>query len=139
MFSDKDNLTKYVDTKSDVKDISKQIKSINKQIQTNDQGINNLIDRLSLITVDAAATAITKKIEELSINNNKLKEELLNLEREKLFEQRDEDNINILHENINHFLYSDMDFEDRKKTIRTIVKSIVWDSDTEELKVELLT
>lgn len=139
MLSDRDNLNAYTKNSSEVKDISKELKEINKQIKTNDQSISNLIDRLSLITVDAAATAITKKIEELSINNNKLKEELLNLERKRLFEQRDEDNINILHETINHFLYSDMDFEDRKKTIRMIVKSIVWDSDAEELKVELLT
>lgn len=136
-FTNKDHLLKCVNTKQSTDTIEKNIKLINKKIALNDKYINNLNDKLMLLSNTAAISTINK-IETLAKSNEILKEELLKLEKVKLFQNKESDNIEILYNQIMKFINFDMDMKSKRECIRTVIKQIVWDSDTNELRSELL-
>lgn len=135
--SDINFLQEYINDKKDTTAIESSIQVIKKKIVANDKAINNLVDKLMLLSNDASI-AITKKIEELSSANNNLKEELLKLEREKLFQQKDKDNLIVLHTQIVNFVTLDMDLETRRRTIKTILEYLIWDSEKKELRGKII-
>jgi DNA invertase Pin-like site-specific DNA recombinase len=133
---DKDYLIKFIGKSKETKNVENEIKTINKKIKTNEVSINNLVDKLMILSNDAA-TVITKKIEELTNSNILLKESLLKLERKKRFETLEKDNVEILHNQINKFINSN-DIGSKRILIKTIIKQVVWDSESNTIHMELL-
>jgi len=115
--------------------IDSAIKRVNGKISQNKNSINNLIDKLILFSNEASKEVINR-IEELTRTNNLLKEELLKLEGEKIFNEVDAVNIDTLHININNFLNSKT-LQEKRRWIKLIISKIVWDSDKNELQVFL--
>lgn len=132
-----DKLEDYLNINKDKKDVEKEIKAVNSKIARNSQAIDNLINKLMLLSNDAAVP-VAQKIEELTKENINLKEKLLYFQREQLFAKKDDENINVLKNNILLFLREDMSVEDRRRLLRQIVEYIEWDSDLEELRVKFL-
>lgn len=135
--TDKDKLIKYRSCNKSDKDIDKQIKLINSKIKTNDKAIDNLANRLALVS-DDLFEVLSKKANELIENNKHLKEQLLSLERQKLFEKMDYANMDLLYSQIQKFVSFDLPLDDKKKLIKTIISKVVWDSDNSKLTIELL-
>lgn len=134
----KEKLSRVVDKNKQDKNIEKEIKKISKKISINDKAISNLVDKLTMLSNDSAKV-ITKRIDEFSLENNALKEDLLKLERQKLLQSLDKTNIDFLHSQILKFLdSSDDDIETRKILVKGIIKEAIWDSDSKELRVKLL-
>ncbi|WP_373845480.1 recombinase family protein [Clostridium sp.] len=135
---DKEKLVEYHDKnkqKSNVSSIGNDIKSINKKLDLNKKAIDSLIDKMILLSKDAAKS-LTGRIEELTQENNMLKEELLKLEREKLFNTTDKANVNLLHNSIKQFLHTES-MEQKKRLAKIIFDKIIWDSSTKELQIFL--
>lgn len=133
--SDKNVLKEYISVNKKTSNCKKEIKEINKKISENKKAIDNLIDKLMLLS-NEASKGITTRIEELTEKNNLLKEQLIALERESLFANRDDLNLDILHENIKDFLIADT-IEKRKRLAKLIFEKIVWNSDKNRLEVTL--
>lgn len=120
----------------DNKTIDKEIRNINKQIEKNSTSINNLVDKLSLMT-NEGAKIITEKIEQLSKTNTDLKEQLLKLEREKLFRKRDEENIDVVYHQMQAYV-SSVDINEKRRLIKTFIENIFWDAQDSSIKIKLL-
>ena len=133
---DKNYLSKVIKTNRNDVVVENDIKLLNKKIATNSKAIENLVDKLMLLSNDAAIS-ITKKIEELTLQNNSLKEDLLKLEREKLLNNLEDNNVDALHNQIKTFLNCS-DIHIRRRALKTIITSVTFDCDSEELQVELL-
>lgn len=133
--SDKQVLAELMKKDTKPTHIDNDIKLINKTLMENKKNIDKLIDKLILFS-DDAAKEITSRIEKITNENNLLKEELLKLEREKIFSEIDDVNIDTLHSNILKFLNS-TSLEDRRRYIKLIVDKIVWNSATKKLEISL--
>lgn len=129
---DKNLLTEMAIKKKKPSNIEKEINTINKKINDNNKVMDSLIDKLALFSKDAAKE-ISLRIEDLSKGNNLLKQELLKLQREKIFYEMDRINVDVTYDNIVMFLSAD-NLEDKKRIIRLIFEKMVWDSDKEELQ-----
>lgn len=135
---DKEHLQQYFKQDRNNITIENDIKAISKKITTNDKSINNLVDKLMLLS-NEASSVITKRIEELSQQNNSLKEELLRLEREKLLTSIEDTNIDAAYTQVKNFIMCGNDITLRRKHLKTIVDYFIWDSDKEdELPMKLL-
>jgi len=134
---DEGYLEQFVKTSNGDKSIDKEIKSINKKIITTDKSIDNLVDKLAIMS-NAASTVLMSKIEELTKQNILLKEELLKLERRRLLSDANTQNIGIMHNNVKLFLESENDIELRRMYLRAIFEYFVWDSNAYKLQVKLL-
>ncbi|MBC2581877.1 recombinase family protein [Clostridium sp. DJ247] len=132
---DKKILSEYVKKNKKTTNIDDEIKAINKKISENKKAMDSLIDKLILLS-NEAAKEVAKRIEEMTKNNNTLKEELLKLERERLFNEVYNINIDTLYISIKQFLNAKT-LEDKRRLIKLIVDRIVWDSDKNELQVFL--
>lgn len=133
----KEILLQHMNGKYNKPDVIIEIENINKKISSNNKAINNLIDKLVLLSNDASKF-ITDRIEKMSNENVLLKEELLKLEREKMFIQIDKNNIEILYRQITDFVELDQDIESKRRKIKTIIKEATWASEENKLRVELL-
>ncbi|WP_066500052.1 recombinase family protein [Abyssisolibacter fermentans] len=136
-YLDKEYLKRCLKSNKKDVDVDIEIKQIDKKISLNNKAIDNLVDKLTLLSNDASLF-ITKKIEELSVINRNLKEDLLILERKKLINNLNDNNVDVLHNQIMQFVYLDDDIALKKKYIKTIVKSVIWDSENNTIKIELL-
>lgn len=132
---DKGKLVEYYNKNRKKSTAVFDIKTINKKIASNNRSIDSLIDKMILLSTDAAKP-LAARIEDLTQENNSLKEELLKLEREKLFNTNDKANINLLHNSIKQFLDAES-LEEKKRLAKIIFDKIVWDSDKKELQVFL--
>lgn len=130
--SNKEFLTTIINSTKKIKENKKDSKLITKKIKENDIAINNLVNKLALLS-NEVSKIVTDKIEQLSKENNNLKEELMKLEREKLFEKFDSANIDLLSNQIGKFLNLGDDIEEKRILIKNIFKSIVWNPDTNTL------
>ncbi|QCH27950.1 recombinase family protein [Clostridium tyrobutyricum] len=128
---DKETLTKYYNSNKKKSNVDKDIKSINKKIASNKKAVDSLVDKLILLSNDAAKP-LAERIENLTQESNALKEELLKLEREKLFNSNDKLNIDLIHKAIIQFLDTDS-LEEKKKFAKDIFDKITWDSASKEL------
>lgn len=113
------------------------IAAINRKISANDKAISNLIDKLMLLSNDAAIH-VTKKIEELTQYNNILKENLLKLEREQLFQKRDIDNAEILFDQIYYFVNMNADLEIKRQWFKRFASGVNVNYITKEITVDFI-
>lgn len=132
---DKEILTELLNKNKKNTNIDNDIKDINKKLSENKKAMDILIDKLILFSNDASKE-ITRRIEDLTKSNNLLKEELLKLQREKIFNEMDNVNVDASYNNILDFLATD-NINKRKRLIRLILDKIVWDSDKNELQITL--
>ncbi|WP_438265200.1 zinc ribbon domain-containing protein [Clostridium tyrobutyricum] len=128
---DKETLTKYYNSNKKKSNVDRDIKSINKKIASNKKAVDSLVDKLILLSNDAAKP-LAERIEDITQESNALKEELLKLEREKLFNSNDKLNIDLIHKAIIQFLDTDS-LEEKKKFAKDIFDKITWDSASKEL------
>jgi len=135
-FLDKNYFNQLIKQKNNNIQLEKEINALNKKINSNTTAINNLVDKLMFLS-NEASFVVTKKIEELTSQNNKLKEELLILERRKILNSFDEANSEAFYKIIINFINCVDDIELRRFYIKNIIKFMVWDSDTDTLTVEL--
>lgn len=135
-FVDKKDLRNYINKTTDIQSLNAEIKSINKQIDKNNKSIDNLVEKMEMMS-NEAAKPFAKRIEYLTSNNINLKEELFKLERIRLFENMETNNVDALHNQIKLFLNTE-DTNIRRLLIKTIIKEAVWDSSTGRLYTELL-
>lgn len=134
--SDKKKLIEYCKSTENKSNLSLDINVINKKISVNKKSIDNLVDKLMLLS-NEASEAITSKIEELTQENISLKQELLKLEREKIFNSTENANIEALHNSIMQFLNS-RSIDEKKNFAKMIFDKIVWDSGQKRLEIFLL-
>lgn len=134
---DEEYLKQFVKTTNEEKSIEHEIKSITKKISATDKAINNLVDKLAVMS-NVAATAVMSKIEELTNQNISFKEELLQLERRKLLGNANSQNIGIVHDNVKLFIASEDDIELRRMYLKAIFEYFIWNSDTYKIQVKLL-
>jgi len=135
-FLDKNYLREYLSQSNNTKIVGQETKSINKKIKSNDTSISNLIDKLALMS-NEASKLLMGKIEELTRINNNLKERLLELQREKLLNDLNKNNVDILYNNIKKILNTPNN-DLRRTYIKSIVKEIIYDYDTGSLNIILL-
>lgn len=133
IMSDKQKLAEYCRKNEKKSNVDTNIKVINTKLVTNKKAIDNLIDKLILLSNDAGKI-LTERIEEFTQENIFLKQELLKLEREKLFSTTDDANVDALHNSIKQFLDSES-IEDKRRLAKIIFDKIVWDSSVKELQV----
>lgn len=132
---DKKKLLEYTLKNRKISNVDITIKEVNKELTSNKNAVNNLIDKLMLLSNDASKE-VTKRIDELMQQNNIYKEQILKLEREKMFNEMDNINIDALYIKIKQFL-STRSIENKKILIKIIIKKIMWDSDKKELHIVL--
>lgn len=132
---DKEQLMQYFKKNEKKTTTDADMKAINKKLVINKKAIDSLVDKLVLLSNDAAKI-IAPKIEELTQENIFLKQELLKSEREKLFNAEGSNNIDTIHSTIIKFLNSE-DMEDKKILAKNIFDKVVWNSGTKELQIFL--
>lgn len=133
--SDKKKLVEYCNKNRKKSTAVFDIKTINKKIASNSKAIESLVDKMILLSKDASKPLVAR-IENLTQENNALKEERLKLEREKLFSANDKANINLLYNSIKQFLVTES-MEEKRRLSKIIFDKIIWDSDKNELHVFL--
>lgn len=121
------------------KNYDKEIKSIKSKINNNKLQINNLTDKLALISNEAASVIISK-IEELVSRNNELQKELLKIEKMQTNNEEIKKHIDELYNSIQLFnTMENASIEEKRKVIRTIIKEIKYDKATNTAKITFLT
>ncbi|TCU69655.1 DNA invertase Pin-like site-specific DNA recombinase [Tissierella praeacuta] len=131
-------INNYIDSK-DNKEYKKDKDKIRRKIDKNKLQINNLTDKLALLS-NEASIAIINKIEQLSEDNRKLQTELLLIEKLESDVKNKEENINDIYSNIktfNKMKYAPI--EEKRKIIRTIIEKIDFDKDRNIAKITLRT
>ncbi|MBY6879692.1 recombinase family protein [Clostridium botulinum] len=128
-------LESYLKQKNKHIDYTESIKNIKKQINKNDEKINSLTDKIIFLK-GTAIDIVSKKINNLADENSRLNEQLLALERKKMFSEVDGENIRLLTVNINQFLqnFDKIDTTERQIFIKSIIKKIVWNSNANNNK-----
>lgn len=132
---DKDKLIEYANKNRKKTNIDELIKETKNKISLSNKSIDHLINNLTLLS-DAAAEIAAVKINDLTSQNNDMKQELLKLEREKAFNELDNFNIDTLYNNIKIFLEVHS-LNEKKRLIKIIIDKIVWDSSTNQLQIAL--
>ena len=136
--SDKDKLLSLINTVKPVKNAENEIKNINKKIAENNLAICNLIDKLMLMSNDGSKF-VTNKIEQLSILNNQLKEQLLVFEREKLFKQLNYTNIDILYNQISYYIAAKNDITEKRRLVKSIIENVFWSAEESKISIKLVS
>lgn len=134
---DKSVLKNYLHTE-DKTDYDKLIKETKNKITKLSSDINNLTDKLILLEGDAI-NIVTDKINDLAKEKNSLNTKLLEIERKKLFNSLDNQNISQLSANIVDFVknFDSLDTNRRQLFIQHIIKEIQWDG-KEKIKIKFL-
>lgn len=116
-------------------ELEKEIDLIEKEISCNDKAINNLVEKLTVLS-NSAATIIIEKIEELTVNNNKLKNRLEDVKLKQL-ENVKKSNVSDVKESINKF--KDLKTNSEKRTeIRKIFSKLIYDPFIDSIEVEFI-
>lgn len=138
-----DILGLYLSSKerSDIKiNNKKMIEKLTAQINANKKSISNIVRNIAKFDdyIPDVIKSYENEIEKISNENKLLQDKIINLqnENENIIDlQKDISQIVTLYEDFNR-LYDDADdFEEKKRLIRSVVKFVVWDSDTEVLDV----
>lgn len=138
-----DILGLYLSSKerSDIKiNNKKMIEKLTAQINANKKSISNIVRNIAKFDdyIPDVINSYENEIEKISNENKLLQDKIINLqnENENIIDlQKDISQIVTLYEDFNR-LYDDADdFEEKKRLIRSVVKFVVWDSDTEVLDV----
>lgn len=142
----KDILDIYLSSKekSDIKiNNNKMIESLKNKIESNDKSISTIVRKIA--TLDeriqseySIQKSYEKEIIRISNENKSLNDKIINLENENdniIDLQKDVSQIIELYENFKKLYDDTTDFEEKKLLIRSVVKFVVWDSDSEVLDV----
>ena len=130
--SEKNNLIKV--------DNDKLINNYKKEIETNNTMISNLIKKIALLDEDLVSTFMDE-IRKLKARNTELDSIITELKakNENIMDTNESiDDIMALIENFQKFYDYTESFEDKQKLIRSIVKFIVWDSESGYLDIVLI-
>lgn len=138
-----DILSLYLSSKerSDIKiNNKKMIEKLTAQINANKKSISNIVRNIAKFDdyIPDVIKSYENEIEKISNENKLLQDKIIYLqnENENIIDlQKDISEIIALYEDFKK-LYDDADdFEEKKRLIRSVVKFVVWDSDTEVLDV----
>ncbi|MDB1964191.1 resolvase, partial [Clostridium tertium] len=103
------------------------ISSLEKKIKTIDKNINNLTDKLSLLS-NEASIFIVNRIELLTTEKTKIRNEIIELEMQEL------ENMNVNYDFVFYNVRSfndDMTVDDKRSSVMNIFKEIVYDPKTD--------
>ncbi|KOA94264.1 recombinase family protein [Clostridium botulinum] len=124
------SLENYLKQKNSSIDYTESIKEVKQKLSKNNDKIDNLTEKLVLLD-GAAIEIISKKINEIANENNKLNETLLDLERKKMFLSIDGENLKMLINTIDEFLnrFDKIDITAKQNFAQSILESVTWNSD----------
>lgn len=110
------------------------ISKIEKSIQKNNIKINNLVDKISMLS-NAASNVLLKKIEELTSQNEEFKRELLFLKQEEINNQMTspEEKFEKIKLFSNALKYADIDT--KRELLHSITEEIYWDEDIKDINI----
>lgn len=112
---------------------------IQKKLNSNNTQINNLTDKLALLS-NEASMAIINKIEQLTDENKKLQTDLILIEKMESDKKNKDNNIDDLYSNIKLFnTMKDAPIDKKREVIRTIIEKIDFDKDENIAKITLRT
>ncbi|MHB9947021.1 resolvase [Clostridium botulinum] len=122
-------LENELNPKNELKDYNDLIKNIKKQINENQDAINMLTDKLILLE-GPSVKIVSEKINSRADINVKLNEQLLEIERKKMFLEVDGENIKVLINNINSFIinFDKIDITEKQSFVKSIINKVIWDS-----------
>jgi hypothetical protein len=109
---------------------------IKKQIEDNNRMINNLVEKIALLSNEASKALITK-IEELTQENKELDNKLEDTKLAEFKINNSKFNKEFVYANVMKF-NKDMLPEEKKIIVRNIFKSLEYDPKKDTLKVEFL-
>lgn len=130
--------------RSDIKFTNnKTIEKLQNQIRVNEKSISSLIRKVSTLDETVESQYLIQKnyeseILKLSLENKQLDNKIIELENqnENISDLRKGlSDITELYENFKRFYDYTESFEDKKSLIRSVVKFVVWDSDSENLDI----
>lgn len=116
-------------------DNSSKIDTIKKQIKSIDKTINNLTDKIALLSNEASLIFISK-LEELVKEKSILKDNLLQLELQELNSNTKKDS-SLVYDNILAF-NDDLSVDDKRKIAMSLFKEIIYDPETDSLDVTFM-
>ncbi len=114
------------------------INNIKKQIDDNKQILSNLSKKVATSIDEDIITTYEDEIKKLCKENRKLEEHIIKLREENkgiLDVKKDISQILELYDNFKRFYDFTKDFDDKKRLIASVVKFVVWYSDSNSLKV----
>jgi site-specific DNA recombinase len=117
-----------------------EIDNINKTIIKNEAAINNLVEQMSLLSLEASKFHFNK-IEELTKKNRDLKNRLMELEEKKHISDVTETNSEILIQsllNFNSAIDNCETPEERKNLFNRIIEIVTYDGIKKDVKIKLL-
>ena len=131
-------LDKSLFNTSDMNKYDSQIKSLNKNLTKNKKMIDNLLNRLALAS-DDIAKSILDKVEDINSENKNLEFKLLELERLNLESMNTKNNKEAFYAQVKSILdtFDTLPVSEQQKMISTIIKNVVWDSDTKKIRLEI--
>ncbi|HAT4185233.1 recombinase family protein [Clostridium perfringens] len=116
-------------------DNSSKINNINKQIKSIDKTINNLTDKIALLS-DEASLIFISKLEELVKEKSILKNNLLELELQELNSNTKKDT-SLIYSQVLAF-NDDLSVDDKRKIAMNLFKEIIYDYETDSLDVTFM-
>lgn len=114
------------------------ISNIKKQIKENTEMLTNLSKRVAVCSDEDLINVYENQIKEFSKENKELRERIVKLEtdNEKILDiKKDISQILELYNNFKKFYDFTEDFNDKKRLIASVVKFVVWDSESNSLLV----
>ena len=134
---DKNILKEYIENKNKGIDYTKIINNIKSDIKKKTKEINSLSEKLILIE-GPAINIITDKINSLSNNLAELNDELFKAEREKIFQEQDNINIDTLHEAIVELvhIFPTLNMEDKQFYIKKVIDHVDYNG-IDSIKIKL--
>lgn len=134
----KNLLNEYIDTEEN-KSYKKEIEKLRKKLNKNNLQIDNLTDKLALLSNEASILIISK-IEQLTTDNKNLQTQLISLESLETSRKNTEEQINNLYDNIQLFnSIDDANVEEKREVIRTIIERIDFDKEGNTAQITLKT
>ena len=111
-------------------------KDIIKEIESNEKAISNLIEKMMILSKEASKFLV-EKIEELTLRNSELNIKLQELKLNKLTEEEEKLNQEIVYKNICDF-NKDMTPEEKRLMVRMIFDKLIYNPYEDTLEVEYL-
>lgn len=112
------------------------IKTIKNKLAKNDKLINNLVEKLMLLS-NAASIPVTKKIEELTIENEKMKNKLLELESNIGQDIHPEEYFSLF-KNLSTVLKSNIELDNKRRLFESLIGEVIWDDFLDDVFIELI-
>ena len=131
------NIKKIIENKNKGIDYTKIINNIKSDIKKKTKEINSLSEKLILIE-GPAINIITDKINSLSNDLAELNDELFKAEREKIFQEQDNINIDTLHEAIVELvhIFPTLNMEDKQFYIKKVIDHVDYNG-IDSIKIKL--